>query len=172
MKPEIFFLKYAFPCSFVLILRKEITKKEHHLLYKSAKEEKLYLTKKRMEKIFWRPMKFLKSVNNLDEIQKYWRFDHNTHVKEKEFKDFDENLIEQCFVIPCEVVKVKKNKVEVKSPFLKKNIELNSDFVKVESGDKVTKHYDFICEKISEDLYKKMVENLKNVMNTTNWKIE
>jgi len=157
MKPEIFFLKYAFPCSFVLLLRKEITKKEHNLLYKSTKEEKLYLTKEKIEKIFWRPMKFLKSLSNLDKIERYWRFDHNIHLKKGEFKDFDRSLIKHCMVIPCEVVKVKKNVVEVKSPFLKKNIELKSDFVKVDVGDKVTKHYDFICEKISEETYKKLI---------------
>jgi len=164
MKPEIFFLKYAFPCSFVLLLRKEITKREQDLLYKSAKEEKLYLTKDKIEKIFWRPIRFLKSISDLDEIQKYWRFDHNFYLKKKEFKDFEEVLIEHCLVIPCEVVKVKKNKAEVKSSFLKKNVELKSDLVKVRIGDKVTKHYDFISEKISENLYNKMVKNLKNVM--------
>jgi len=164
MKSEIFFLKYAFPCSFVLILRKEIRKKEHDLLYKSTKEEKLYLPKDKIEKIFWRPMKFLKSISNLDEIQKYWRFDHNIHLKKGEFKDFDHSLIKHCMVIPCEVVRVKKNLVEVKSPFLKKNIELKSDFLKVKVGDKVTKHYDFICEKMSDDMYKKMVKKLKNII--------
>lgn len=167
MKPEIFFLKYAFPCSFVLVLRKEIAEKEHDLLYKSAKEEKLYLAKENIERIFWRPMKFLKSITNLGENQKYWRFDHNLYVKEKEFKYLDETLIEKCFVIPCEVVKVKKNKVEVKSPFLEKNVELNSDFVKVKPSDKVTKHYDFICEKISENIYEEMVKSLKNIKNKT-----
>jgi hydrogenase maturation factor len=164
MEPEIFFLKYAFPCSFILLSRKEITKKEHDLLYKSAKEKKLYLTKDRIEKIFWRPMKFLKSISDLDKIQKYWRFDHNFYLKEKEFKDFDDSLIEHCLVIPCEVVKVKKNKAEVKSPFLKKNMELNSNFVKVRLGNKVTKHYDFICEKISETLFSQMIESLKKIM--------
>jgi len=164
MKPEIFFLKYAFPCSFILLLRKEITKKEHDLLYKSAKEEKLYLTKEKIEKIFWRPMKFLKSISNLDEIQKYWRFDHNFYLKKKEFKDFEKVLLEHCLIIPCEVVRVKNNKVGIKSQFLKKNMELKSDFVKVKLGDKATKHYDFICEKISEDLYEEMVKSLKNII--------
>ena len=164
MKPEIFFLKYAFPCSFVLLMRKEITKKEHDLLYKSTKEEKLYLTKSRIEEIFWRPMKFLNSISNLDEIQKYWRFDHNFYLKKKDFKDFEEILLEHCLVIPCEVIKVKKNKALVKSPFLKKGTELKTGFVKVNIEDKVTKHYDFICEKISEGLHKEMVENLKNII--------
>jgi hydrogenase maturation factor len=164
MKPEIFFLKYAFPCSFVLLLRKEITKKEHDLLYKSAKEEKLYLTKERIEKIFWRPMKFLKSISNLDEIQKYWWFDHNFYLKKKKFKDFEEVLLEHCLVIPCEVVKVKKGKAIVKSPFLKEKTVLKTDFVNVKPENKVTKHYDFICEKISEDLYEEMVKSLKNII--------
>jgi len=164
MKPEIFFLKYAFPCSFVLLLRKEITKKEYDLLYKSVKEEKLYLTKEKIEKIFWRPMKFLKSISNLDEIQKYWRFDHNFYLNKKEFKDLKEVLLEHCLVIPCEVVKVKKGKAMVKSPFLKEETVLKTDFVNVKTRNKVTKHYDFICEKISEDLYEEMVKTLKNII--------
>ncbi len=164
MKPEIFFLKYAYPCSFVLLLRKEITKEEHELLYKSVKEKKLFLSKEKIEKIFWRPMRFLKSISDLEAVKKYWRFDHNFYLKKKEFKDFEESLLEHCFVIPCEVVSVKGSKAIVKSPFLKGGISLKIDFVTVRPGDKVTKHYDYVCEKISEDLYKEMIERLKKIM--------
>jgi len=164
MKPEIFFLKYAYPCSFVLLLRKEITKKEHELLYKSVKEEKLHLSKEKIEKIFWRPMRILESISNLESIEKYWRFDHNFYLKEKEFKDFEESFLEHCLVIPCEVVSVKGGKAMVKSPFLRRKINLKTDFVTVKPGDKVTKHYDYLCEKISEGLYKEIIERLKKIM--------
>jgi hydrogenase maturation factor len=163
MKPEIFFLKYAFPCSFVLVLRKEITKKEHKLLYESTKEEKLYLPKSRIEKIFWRPMEFLESISDMRRIQKYWRFDHNIYLKKKKFKDFEDVLIEHCLVMPCEVVSVKKNEAIVKSLFLKNEVSLKTDFVNVKPGNKVTKHYDYICEKISEKMYQEIVESLKKL---------
>jgi hydrogenase maturation factor len=163
MKPEIFFLKYAFPCSFVLVLRKEIAKKEHKLLYESTKEEKLYLSKDRIEKIFWRPMKFLGSISDMRMIQKYWRFDHNIYLKKNKIKDFEDVLIEHCLAMPCEVVSVKKNEAVVKSPFLKNEVSLKTDFVNVKPGNKVTKHYDYICEKISERMYQEMVESLKKL---------
>jgi len=163
MKPEIFFLKYAFPCSFVLLIRKEITKKEYEFLYRSTKEEKIYLTKKRIEKIFWRPMKFLESISNLEAIQKYWRFDHNYYLKKKKFKDFKDILIEHCLVIPCEVVSVKRNQAIVKSSFLKNEVSLKTDFVTVKPEDKVTKHYDYVCERISEEVYQEMIEKLKRL---------
>ncbi len=163
MKPEIFFLKYAYPCSFILILRKEITNGEQELLYKSAKEEKLFLSKHKIEKIFWRPMRFLKSISDLKGIEKYWRFDHNFYLKNKEFKDFEESLLEHCLVIPCEVMSVKGGEAIVKSPFLEGENSLRIDFIKVKPGDKVTKHYDYICEKISEDLYLEMIESLKKI---------
>jgi hydrogenase maturation factor len=160
MKPEIFFIKYAFPCSFVLLSRGEITSEEHKLLYKSAKNEKLYLPIEKIESIFWRAMKFIDSIKNSNVVKKYWWFDHNIHIKLEKIKNVDN---EQCMVIPCEVVSVSNNETIVKSPFLDNDEKLKSDFATVKTGDKVTKHYDYICEKIPERLYKKMIESLKKL---------
>ena len=66
-------------------------------------------------------------------------------------------------MIPCRVVSVTENKVRVKSPFLDNIIELKTDFVDARLGDKVTKHYDYVCEKISESLYFKIKESLKKL---------
>lgn len=163
MKPEIFFLRYAFPCSFILILRKEITKEKQELFYRSAKDEQLHLSKKEIERIFWRPMKFIKSISNLESVQRYWRFDHNTHIKQKGFQDFEEKFEKLCRVIPCEVLDSTENRAIVRSDFFDGTMELKKDFVNVKPGDKVTKHYDYICEKISEDLYLNMIESLKKI---------
>lgn len=163
MKPEIFFLKYAFPCSFVLLLRGEIDSKEHELLYKSTKEEKLYLPVKKIEKIFWRAVEFVSSISDLDSVQKYWWFDHNKHLKTKEIKNLDEKLLKDCMMIPCEVLSISRNAASVKSPFFDKIIKLKADLVDVKPGDKVTKHYDYLCEKISESLYLKIKESLKKL---------
>jgi hydrogenase maturation factor len=162
MKPEIFFLKYAFPCSFVLLSRKEITKEEHKLLYKSAKEEKLYLPIEKIEKIFWRALEFIGSISDLDLVQKYWWFNHNKYIKREKIKNLDKKLLKDCMIIPCKVLSVNKNNAVVKSEF-DDFIKLKIDFVKVKPGDKVTKHYDYVCEKISESLYTKMVKNLKKL---------
>jgi hydrogenase maturation factor len=148
----------------MLILRREITKEKQELLYKSVKEKKLYLSKKEIERIFWRPMKFIKSISNLEEVQRYWRFDHNKHLKEKKFEDFEERFEKLCMVIPCELVSVKKNNAVVKSEFFDGTVELKTDFVDIRPGDKVTKHYDYICEKIPEDLYHEMIESLKKIV--------
>jgi len=164
MNPEIFFLKYALPCSFILLLRKEITKEEQKLLYRSIKDEQLHLPKKEIERIFWRPMKFIKSISNLEAVQKYWRFDHNKHIKQKGFQDFEEKFEKLCRVIPCEVLDLTKNRAIVISDFFDGTMELKKDFVNVKPGDKVTKHYDYICEKISERLYKEIIENLKKII--------
>jgi hypothetical protein len=163
MKPEIFFLKYAFPCSFVLLSRGEIDSKEHKLLYKSTKEEKLYLPIENVEKIFWRALEFVGSISDLNSAQKYWWFDHNKHLKTKKIKNLDEKLLKECMVIPCEVISVSEDRASVKSPFLSKIIELKTDFVDVRPGDKVTKHYDYLCEKIPESLYSKIEDNLKKI---------
>jgi hydrogenase maturation factor len=163
MKPEIFFLKYAFPCSFVLLSRKEIDSKDHELLYKSTKEEKLYLPIEKIEKIFWRAVEFVGSISNLDAAQKYWWFDHNKHLKTKKIKNLDEKLLKECMVIPCEVISISENRASVKSPFLSKIIELKTDFVNVKPGDKVTKHYDYLSEKIPENLCLKIEESLKKL---------
>ena len=163
MKPEIFFLKYAFPCSFVLLSRGEIDSKEHELLYKSTKEEKLYLPAKKIEKIFWRALKFIGSTSDLKTIQKYWWFDHNKHIKSKKIKNYDKKLLKDCMIIPCEVLTVSENIATVKSPFLDKIIKLKTDFVDVKPRDKVTKHYDYLCEKIPESLYLRMERSLKKL---------
>lgn len=160
MKPEIFFLRYAFPCSFIHLSRKEVTPKEYELLYKSAKDEKLYLPVKKIESIFWRAMKFIDSIKNLESAQKYWWFDHNKYIKLEKFKNIDNK---QCMVVPCEVVSVSDNEATVKSPFLDKDEKLKLDFVSVKVGNKVTKHYDYVCEKVSNKLYLKMVESLKKL---------
>ena len=163
MKPEIFFLKYAFPCSFVLLSRGEINQKEHRLLYKSAKEEKLYLSIERVEKIFWRALEFVNSISDLNSVQKYWWFDHNKYLKFKKFKNIEDRLIKECMVIPCEIVSVSGNEAEVKSSFFDKTVKLKTDFVDVEPSDKVTKHYDFVCEKMSKNLYLKIKKSLKKI---------
>jgi hydrogenase maturation factor len=108
-------------------------------------------------------MKFLGSISDMGMIRKYWRFDHNIYLKKKKFKDFEDILIEHCLVMPCEVISVKKNEAVVKSPFLRNEVNLKTDFVDVKPRDKVTKHYDYICEKISEGMYQKMVESLKKL---------
>lgn len=163
MKPEIFFFRYAFPCSFVLLLRKEITRKDYELVYKSAKEEKLYLSIKKIEKIFWRPLEFVGSISDLNSVQNYWWFDHNKHLESGKIKNLDKKLLKDCMIIPCEVLSVKKHIAVVKSEFYDKDIKLKIDFVKVKAGDKVTKHYDYISEKISESLNLKMIERLKKI---------
>jgi len=163
MKPEIFFLKYAFPCSFILLLRKEITKEEQELIYRSAREEKLYLPKNKIERIFWRVFKFVKSTSDLKTVQRYWWFDHNKHLKQGKFKDFEERFEKLCMVIPCEILGLKNGAI-VKSEFFDRTVELKTDFVDVKPGDKVTKHYNYICEKISENLYLNMIESLKKII--------
>jgi len=157
-------LKYAFPCTFVLLLRKEITKEEQELLYKSTKEEKLYLDKKKIERIFWRPLKFLKSISDLETVQRYWHFDHNKYLKERKFMGFEEKFEKLCRVIPCVVLRLTKNGTIVRSEFFNGTIKLKTDFVDVKPGNKVTKHYDYVCEKIPEDLYFKMIESLKKII--------
>jgi len=163
MNPEIFFLKYAYPCSFVLLSRDEIDQREHKLLYKSAKEGKLCLPIERIEKIFWRALEFVGSISDLNSVQKYWWFDHNKYLKLKKFKSIGNELMKDCLVIPCRVVSVSENKVRVKSSFLDEVVELKTDFVDVRLGDKVTKHYDYLCEKIPEKLYFRIGESLKKL---------
>ena len=163
MKPEILFLKYAYPCSFVLLSRKEITSGEHDLLYRSTRQEKLYLPKDKIEKIFWRAIKFVKSISNLETVREYWWFEHNRYLKLKKFKQIEDKLTEECMVIPCEILSVSRNEATVKSPFLNRTVKIKTDFVDVKSGDKITKHYDYICEKIPEGLYFKIEESLKKI---------
>ena len=160
MKAEIFFLRYAFPCSFVHLSRKEITQKEYDLLYKSAKDEKLYLSIKKIESIFWRVMKFIDSITDLKSVQKYWWFDHNKNIRMEKIKNVDKK---ECMIIPCEVISVSGNEAIVKSPFLDGNEKLKLYLINVKIWDKITKHYDYVCEKIPEKLYLKMIESLKKL---------
>jgi hydrogenase maturation factor len=164
MKPEILFLKYAFPCSFVLLSRNEITKEEHELLLKSAKDGKIYLPKEKIEKIFWRAVKYVKNISDLKSVQDYWWFDHNKKIKAEKFKSIPRYLIKECFVVPCEVLSVSDSYATVKSDFLDKNMRVKKDFVNVKVGDKATKHYDYLCEKIPESLYIKIVKSFKKII--------
>jgi len=123
----------------------------------------LYLPIEKIEKIFWRALEFVDSISDLNLVQKYWWFDHNKYLKHKKFKDFEERFEKLCMVIPCEILGLKNGAI-VKSEFFDRTVELKTDFVDVKPGDKVTKHYNYICEKISENLYLNMIESLKKII--------
>ena len=103
------------------------------------------------------------SISNLNSVQKYWWFDHNKNLKLKKFKTIPDELIKECMIIPCRVVSITEDKVGVKSLFVDEIEKLKGDFVNVRLGDKVTKHYDYLCEKIPESLYLRIKESLKRL---------
>ena len=61
MEPEVLFLKYAFPCAFIIKQRGEISDFEHQILEDAAINNKV-LERKLLEKVFFRAFERINKV--------------------------------------------------------------------------------------------------------------
>tara|TARA_Y100000310_G_scaffold343478_1_gene451309 strand:+ start:2352 stop:2828 length:477 start_codon:yes stop_codon:yes gene_type:complete len=158
MNPEVYFLKYAFPCSFILRQRNEISQQQYDQLEKSAINN-ITLPKELLEKTFHRAferIEKLASKNNkdkwdLDIIKQYFLQHHNELINDGmyTYAEAPETLKELC--------KVKKAKVtEIKDDILIVEIEnkprpvMNSLTPNAKIGDLITIHYGYAVEVLNQ----------------------
>jgi len=163
VKPEIYFLRYAYPCSHILLKRGEINEKTFELIKKSAIEGKMYITEEDIKRIFWRAFNHLRDISSMEKLKLFWRFEHSKIILEK----FSGNLeiARECMVFPCIVTRTKANSLIAKMPFFHETLSLKNELVRdVKKGDRITKHYSHACEKIDEETYERMVEALKKII--------
>lgn len=158
---ELFF-RYALPCAQTFVKRCKITQRFlDDIISKFSMGKEL---PKGFENTFVVAVSMLKIIakkmgkEDIDEevIRQYYLVDHDKVVDKRyeEMRDFDPVM---CRVRIGKVIKVDGKIAKVKTEIGEH--EYRTDFVKdLKEGDTVTVHYDFISEKISEDL-------LKNILN-------
>lgn len=158
--PERYFLKYAYPCSFVLVDQGRITEKKRKEL------EKKLLTNEKIDRIelenlfpaaFKRIKELASQMNkdawDLDVIKEYFFGEkHNDFIDKKDgmYAAFGPTFRELCKVHKAKVIarQAKGNVLAVKYGNVKRNVfaTLVHDAKK---GDKVTVHLAFAVEKIN-----------------------
>jgi hypothetical protein len=157
MSSEKYFLRYAYPCSFVLVdLGKISDAKRKELEKKLLKNESV--SKKELEKIFVSAFRRLKQIAK-ERGRNYWDLEiikeyffgekHNDFIDKQEgmYSEFGPTLRELCKVHKAEVIEKRGNILTVKYNGIARNVFATLT-PKVKVGDKVTVHWAFAIEKL------------------------
>ena len=153
MEPEVYFLKYAFPCSFVLWkIGRQITEEEYRRLEDVAVNNKV-LPREFLERVFTTAFGQIEKIAeelgkdkwDVNVIKEYFCVRHNAFL---EHFDNPAGLKEICKVYKAVVKEVGDDELIVEYGEGKKR-KVKKTFVRdVKVGDKVTIHYDYAVEKI------------------------
>jgi hypothetical protein len=156
--PERYFLKYAYPCSFVLVEQAMISEQERKELEKKLLENKP-IGRNELEKIFPAAFKRIKKLAkemkkdawDLAVIREYFFGEkHNDFIDKSDgmYAVFGPTFKELCKVHKAEIIAKKDNVLAVKYGPVERNVfaTLVPDAKK---GDKVTVHLAFAIEKIN-----------------------
>lgn len=156
--PERYFLKYAYPCSFVLVEQGRITEKKRKELEKKLLGNKP-IDRNELEALFPAAFKRIKELAeemerdawDLAVIKEYFFGEkHNDFIEKKDgmYAVFGPTFKELCKIHKAEVIARKNNVLTVKYNSVERNVfaTLVPDAKK---GDKVTVHLAFAIEKIN-----------------------
>lgn len=157
MKVESYFLRYAYPCAFIIRDRKEIDDKTMEIMKKAAIANKP-LDKKLLGKVFHRAFKRIsllakemkKDKWDFEVIKRYFRERHNEEIDKgvAYYAHAPESLRELSKVVEAEIVDKMSGFFVVQ--YEHKTRTVSSLFVSdANIGDKVTIHYGFAVEKLS-----------------------
>ena len=157
MKEEVFFLKYAFPCSFILLDRKEITKEELDKLEKAVVNDEV-LDREYLEKIYFRAFQKIEKFANelkkdkwgLEVLKKYFIEEHNCIINEGKYAyaKAPESLKNLCKVHKAKVLEIKDEVLIVEYDGNKKRPVMKLLVPGVVVNDIVTIHYGYAIEKL------------------------
>jgi len=156
--PERYFLKYAYPCSFVLVEQARISEQKRKELEKKLLENKP-IDRDELEKIFPAAFKRIRQLAGemkkdawgLAVIREYFFGEkHNDFIDKSDgmYAVFGPTFKELCKVHKAEIIAKKDNVLAVKYGSVERNVfaTLVPDAKK---GDKVTVHLAFAIEKIN-----------------------
>jgi hypothetical protein len=156
--PERYFLKYAYPCSFVLVEQARISEQKRKELEKKLLESKP-IDRNKLEKIFPAAFKRIRQLAremkkdawDLAVIKEYFFGEkHNDFIDKNDgmYAIFGPTFKELCKVHKAEIIAKKDNVLAVKYGSVERNVfaTLVPDAKK---GDKVTVHLAFAIEKIN-----------------------
>ena len=156
IKPEIYFIKYAYPCAHILrTVRGEVSKKEFSMMEDAAINNKI-LDKEFLEKTFFRAFtrisqlakEMKKDKWGIEVIKEYFRVRHNPVL---DASDYPESFKEQCKVFEARVKKLLGKGeaiVEYENKGRKSRRVKTAYLPDTQVDDKVTIHWSYIVEKI------------------------
>ncbi|MBN1544844.1 hypothetical protein JW898_05285 [Candidatus Woesearchaeota archaeon] len=148
MLPEVYFLRYAFPCARVLVdLRKDITEEEFEQM-QNAVENDIPLSRKYLEKVFHLAFERMKTVSddvwNVKTIRKYFCEGHEATLS----KDLPPMIKRLCVVKPGKLVQYIKGcfKADLGDGDIRIVTALYKD---AKVGDTAMVHYGYAVEKVN-----------------------
>lgn len=158
MESEIYFLRYAYPCSHILCnVRGEIGEEDFEILRLAALGER-ETNKEKLEKIFWRAFERIEKIAeelgkdkwDISVIREYFRARHNTVLDDSDYPD---SFKEQCKVYEGEVIDMKNGDMVVAyasgTDGKKKKRRVRKDYLEnIRVGDRVTIHWGYAIEKL------------------------
>ena len=156
MEAEVLFLKYAFPCAFIIRQRKEISDEEFNTLKDAAINNKV-LQREFLEKIFFRAFERIKKVGeemnkemwDVEVIKEYFLVKHNEIINGGmySYANSPESLKNLCKVHKAKVINIKEDILIVE--YNGKTRPVMKDFIPdAQIGDTVTIHYGYAIEKL------------------------
>ena len=153
MAPEVYLLRYAFPCSHILLnIRKEISEEDYKKMEVAALEG-IKLDRKFLERVFFRAFQRMQKIADelgkdkwdIDIIKEYFCKRHNAIVNSSDNPD---SFKDMCKVHEGKVIEIADNFLIVKYKN-KKERKVKIDYVRgVKVGEKVRIHYNYAIEKV------------------------
>ncbi len=157
MKPEIFFLKYAFPCSFIIKQRGEITQEEYSTLENAAVNNEV-LQREFLERVYFRAFQRIKIIAkemkkeiwDLSIIKSYFREKHNEIIDDGmySYAEAPPVLKELCKVYEARVISLENNVAVVEYAQGKRRPVITSLVSDLKPGNLVTIHYGYAVERL------------------------
>ncbi|NQU78483.1 hypothetical protein HQ545_01815 [Candidatus Woesearchaeota archaeon] len=147
MLPEVYFLRYAFPCARVLVdFRKTITEKEYEDMQRAVEEDRP-LSRDYLEKIFFKAFEGMRKIDddcwNVRTIREYFCEGHEDMLS----TDLPPTIRRLCVVRPGKLVK------EIKG-FFKADLQdgdvriVSALYKEAKVGDTAMVHYGYAVERI------------------------
>jgi len=154
MEAENYFLRYAFPCSFIVLERGEITEEEFQTLKEAAVNGRA-LEKSFLERVYFRAFQKIEKVAkelgkdkwNPEVLEHYFRVRHNQMIDEGmySYKEAPQALKELCKIREGKVVRVEKGYAVVEYPGGKRPV-ITELVPELNVGNQVVIHYGYVVE--------------------------
>ncbi len=155
--PEVYFLKYAFPCAFIAMQRGRIDKKTYRRLEKAASSGKV-LSFDELAKYFpaaFRRIAALKKKNghknwDVELLRDYFWNEHNKIIAAggEDYRSAPTALRDLCKVRKAQVIGLKGDCAVVVFSNGKKRTVMTQIAGRLKIGDMVTVHYGYAVEKL------------------------
>jgi len=153
MDVEHYFLRYAFPCAFIVKDMGEISEEEFKELEDCALNLKP-ISREKLEKVFFRAFEKIKKYSEYywtkEVIEDYFKNKHNQEIDNGEgyYATAPEYIRKLSKVHKAKVLEVKNNTLLVEYPEGKRRVF--NDFVDAQEGDFVFIHFGYAAEMASE----------------------